>query len=159
MFQDLPHANDLSTNHLYSLIESKLHLLTEMQGLSIAQSDFVAKQDMSALMTLLSRKQDLMGSLLQIQSQLVPFQPQDPEQRIWADPARRKTCQNRLARCDQLLQQMIIMENRSLDTMTLQREIGAARLQQKTNASTLQHAYEAGELDESIVENALCIEG
>ncbi|MFY8200071.1 MAG: hypothetical protein ACOVLE_05345 [Pirellula staleyi] len=159
MYQDLRHANVLSTNHLYSLIESKLHLLTEMQGLSMAQSDLVAKQDMSALMTLLSRKQDLMGRLLHIQSQLVPFQPQDPEQRVWADPARRKTCQKRIARCDQLLQQMIIMETRSLDTMNLQREIGAAQLQQKTNASTLQHAYQAGELDKSIVENAFCIEG
>lgn len=159
MYHDLPPANDLSTHHLYSLIESKLHLLTEIQELSIAQSDLVAKQDMSALMTLLSRKQDLMCMLEQIQSQLVPFQPQDPEQRVWADPARRKTCQNRILRCDQLLQQMIVMENRSLDNMTLQREILAAQLHQKTNASTLLQAYQAGELDKSIIDNAFCVEG
>ena len=153
------HSNDLSTDALFSLIESKLHLLTEMQEMSIAQSDFVAQHDMSSLMSLLSRKQELMESLKEVQSRLEPFQPQDPEQRIWPNSARRKTCQSMIERCNQLLQQMIVMENRSLDNMTLQREIVAAQLQQNINATTLQNAYQASDMEELMVEGSFSIEG
>ena len=77
-------STDLSTDSLFALIESKLHLLTEMQAMTLTQTDFVAQHDMSSLMTLLSRKQDLMGALGNVQSELVRFQGQDPEQRSWA---------------------------------------------------------------------------
>ena len=159
MNQDPVRSTDLSTDTLFSLIESKLHLLSEMQEMSIAQSDMVAQYDMSSLMTLLSRKQELMESLREVQSRLAPFQPQDPEQRIWPDPSRRQKCKSMIARCDQLLQQMIVIENRSLDNMTLQREIVSAQLQQNINATTLQHAYQTNELDESMAEGAFSIEG
>ena len=150
---------DLSTERLYQFIETKLHLLTEMRDMAIAQSDFVAQHDMTGLMTLLSRKQMLMESLQQVQTQLQPFQSQDPEARVWADALKRKRCQVMIAQCDTIVQNLIVMENHSLDNMTVQKELVVAQLQQNIDASTLQHAYHASDLDESLSDGGLSIEG
>ena len=150
---------DLSTELLFSLIESKLHLLTEMQAMSLAQTDLVSQHDMTSLMTLLSRKQELLGALGQIQSELTKFQAQDPEQRTWTTLDRRKTCQEMVTRCDQLLQELIVMEDRSLGNMNLQREMVAAQLQQNFDACTIQNAYQSNDLIESSFDSSLSIEG
>ena len=152
-------STDLSTDSLFALIESKLHLLTEMQAMTLTQTDFVAQHDMSSLMTLLSRKQDLMGALGNVQSELVRFQGQDPEQRSWASESRRKSCQKMVARCDQLLQELIVMEDRSLGSMNLQRESVTAQLQQNIDACAIQNAYQSSNLEESSFDNSLSIEG
>lgn len=159
MNQEAIRSIELSTESLFELIESKLHLLNEMQAMSLAQTDLVSQHDMTALMTLLSRKQELMGALGAVQSQLAQFQGQDPEQRKWSSPARRKTCQEMVARCDQLLQELIVMEDRSLGNMNLQRDIVAAQLQQNIDASTIQNAYQSSDIDEVSLESTLSIEG
>ncbi len=152
-------STDLSTDSLFALIESKLHLLTEMQAMTLTQTDFVAQHDMSSLMTLLSRKQDLMGALGNVQSELERFQGQDPEQRSWASESRRKSCQKMVARCDQLLQELIVMEDRSLGSMNLQRESVTAQLQQNIDACAIQNAYQSSDLEESSFDSSLSIEG
>jgi hypothetical protein len=152
-------AETLTTEELFQLVESKLHLLTEMRDLTLTQTDLVAHHDMSALMTLLSRKQGLMDSLHEVQSKLQPFQAQDPESRIWSTPDRRKSCQAMVAQCDAIVQNLIVMENRSLDNMIVQREMVAAQLQQNINASTLQHAYHSSDISETTEEGFLSIEG
>ena len=43
---------ELTTDTLFALIDSKLHLLREMHSMSIAQTDFVAQHDMTSLMSL-----------------------------------------------------------------------------------------------------------
>lgn len=152
-------STELSTDSLFALIESKLHLLTEMQAMTLTQTDLVALHDMTSLMTLLSRKQDLMGALGNVQSELVRFQDQDPEQRSWSSQVRRKTCQEMVARCDQLLQELIVMEDRSLGSMNLQRESVTAQLQQNVDACAIQNAYHSSDLDESSFNSSLSIEG
>ncbi len=152
-------STELSTDSLFALIESKLHLLTEMQAMTLTQTDLVSQHDMSSLMTLLSRKQELMGALGNVQSELVRFQGQDPEQRSWSSESRRKTCQQMVARCDQLLQELIVMEDRSLGSMNLQRESVAAQLQQNFNACAIQNAYHSSDLEESSFDSSLSFEG
>ena len=147
------------TEALFRLIESKHHLLSEMKQMSITQSDLVSQHEMTDLMTLLSRKQHLMESLHEVQNGLTPFQSQDPEARIWSSPSRRKTCQEMIANCDRLLQELIVMENRSLDNMTVQREMVSAQLQQNINAATVQHAYQTSDSDDTSLESFLSIEG
>lgn len=159
MNQEAIRSIELSTESLFELIESKLHLLTEMQAMSLTQTDLVSQHDMTALMTLLSRKQELMGALGNVQSQIAQFQGQDPEQRKWSSPERRKTCQEMVARCDQVLQELIVMEDRSLGNMNLQRDTVAAQLQQNIDASTIQNAYQSSDLDEVSFESTLSIEG
>ena len=152
-------STELSTDSLFALIESKLHLLTEMQAMALTQTDLVAQHDMSSLMTLLSRIQDLMGALGSVQSELVRFQCQDPEQRSWSSESRRKSCQKMVARCDQLLQELIVMEDRSLGSMNLQRESVAAQIQQNIDACAIQNAYHSSDLEESSFDSSLSIEG
>ena len=152
-------STEFSTDLLFSLIESKLHLLVEMQAMSLAQTDLVAQHDMTSLMTLLSRKQDLIGALGKVQSELARFQDQDPEHRSWSTPARRKSCQEMVARCDQLLQELIVMEDRSLGSMNLQRESVVAQLQQNIDACAIQNAYQSRDLEESSFDSSLSIEG
>ncbi len=152
-------SSELSTDSLFELIESKLHLLTEMQAMSLAQADLVTQHDMTSLMTLLSRKQELMSALGSVQSELARFQHQDPELRVWTNPGRRKICQEMVARCDQLLQELIVMEDRSLNNMNLQRESVAAQLQQNIDACTIQHAYHSSDVEESSFDSSLSIEG
>jgi hypothetical protein len=155
----LPPSLATGTEALYRLIESKLHLLREMKLMSIEQGDLVAQHEMSGLMTLLSRKQELMESLNTVQQGLVPFQAQDPESRSWSSPSRRKECQSMIAECDELLKHLIVMEGRSLDGITIQRELTAAQLQQNVAASTVQHAYQTSEDDFDSTEGYLSIEG
>ena len=152
-------STELSSDSLFGLIESKLHLLTEMQAMTLTQTDLLAQHDMTSLMTLLSRKQDLLGALGNVQSELVRFQDQDPEQRSWSSQSRRKTCQEMVARCDQLLQELIVMEDRSLGSMNLQRESVAAQLQQNIDACAIQNAYQSSDLEESSFNSSLSIEG
>ena len=152
-------STEPSTDLLFSLIESKLHLLTEMQAMSLAQTDLVSQNDMTSLMTLLSRKQDLMGALGKVQSELAHFQDQETEQRSWSSPTRRKSCQEMVTRCDQLLQELIVMEDRSLGSMNLQRESVVAQLQQNVDAWAIQNAYHSNDIEESSFDSTLSIEG
>jgi hypothetical protein len=145
------------TEALFQLIESKLHLLKEMKLMSIEQGDLVAQHEMSGLMALLSRKQELMESLNTVQQALTPFQSQDPESRSWSSASRRKECQAMIVESDELLKHLIVMEGRSLDGITIQRELTAAQLQQNVTASTVQHAYQTSE--EESIEGYLSIEG
>jgi len=158
---DAIRSSELSTDSLFALIETKLHLLTEMQSMTLTQTDLVAQHDMSSLMAILSRKQELMGALSQVQSDLARFAHQDPETRIWSAPARRKTCQDMVVRCDQLLKELIVMEDRSLGNMNLQRDSVVAQLQQNFDASTIQHAYHSSDTNEEdlSLDSSLSIEG
>ena len=152
-------SSELSTDSLFELIESKLHVLVEMQAMSLAQADLVTQHDMTSLMTLLSRKQELMSALGSVQSELARFQDQDPELRVWSTPGRRKDCKDMVARCDQLLKELIVMEDRSLNSMNLQRESVGAQLQQNIDACTIQNAYHSSDVDESSFDSSLSIEG
>ncbi|AMV34777.1 hypothetical protein VN12_21805 [Pirellula sp. SH-Sr6A] len=130
-----------STERLFGLFETKLHLLSQMQSMALEQDELVAQHDMSGLMSLLSRKQQLMESLQAIQNELHPFQHEDPEKRVWRSPARRLECQKIVKRCEDVVQQLILLENRSLDHMNLQREAVQSQLLQNAAADQIQRAY------------------
>jgi hypothetical protein len=101
-----------------------------------------------------------MDALRELQTQFIPFQSQDPESRSWPSPERRKACQAMVANCDALVQNLIVLENHSLDNMTIQRDMVAAQLQQNVNASTLQQAYHSSDVDEEAwADGSLSIEG
>lgn len=149
-----------STDNLFELIQTKLHLLTEMRSLSIAQTDLISQHDATVLMGVLSKKQQLMDSLQDVQERLVPFQNQLPDSRRWSSQEKRTLCQALSSRCDTLLSELIVMENRSLDNMVVQRELVSAQLQQNANASLVQHAYQANKADEQVfADSAFSAEG
>ena len=130
-----------NTERLFELIETKLHLLEEMQALTIEQADQVAQHDMTALMVVLSRKQSLMESLQSVQLELVSYRDEDPDARVWSSPDKRTRCKAMVQRSDQLLSELIVQENRCLDNMNLKRDSVLTQLQQNVAASQLQAAY------------------
>jgi hypothetical protein len=151
MLVPIDRKTDRDTEQLFGLLDTKWRLLLEMRELSILQSDVVARQDVSELMALLARKEVLMDRLMQLQHALSPFAAQDPEKRLWSSPERRRDCQQIKARCDALVQEMLVMENRSIDHMHSQREMVANQLQQVTDSIRLAQAYASvsSEPDES----------
>lgn len=150
---------DLDSERLFELIEMKLHLLTEMHSRTLEQTDFVATHDMNSLMSLLSRKQMLMDSLTEVQHQLSDFAHEDPELRNWSSIDRRKECQQMVARCEKLVSELLVMEGRSIDNMTLQRERVASQLLQNADASRIVQAYEGCEQNDDSSEQSISFSG
>ncbi|MFN7874638.1 MAG: hypothetical protein ACK5PB_04930 [Pirellula sp.] len=136
-----PSTHVHSTERLFELIETKLHLLEEMQALTIEQADQVVQHDMTALMVVLSRKQSLMESLQSVQTELLSYRDEDPDSRVWSSPDKRTRCKAMVQRSEQLLSELIVQENRCLDNMNLKRDSVLTQLQQNVAASQLQAAY------------------
>lgn len=148
-----------ATERLFSLFETKLHLLRELQALALEQSSLVAQHDMTALMTVLSRKQSIMESINQIQEQLAKYRDDDPEQRTWSSQERRKECQAIVHECDALVQALIVQENRSIDDMAAHKDGIHSQLQQNAAASQVQKAYSNSPLSDLDSEGGFTLEG
>lgn len=146
-----PTISKLPTDELFEAFETKLHLLREMYQMTIEQMDLVSQHDLTALMTLLSRKQSLMESLSNVQKRFEPFHREDPEKRKWISAERRRQCQSMAAECDSLLKLLIEHENQSLDNMNLKRELVQAQLDQNASAARVQQAYSS--FEETIVDD------
>lgn len=136
-----PSTHVHNTERLFELIETKLHLLEEMQALTIEQADQVVQHDMTALMVVLSRKQSLMESLQSVQMELLSYRDEDPDSRVWSSPDKRTRCKTMVQRSEQLLSELIVQENRCLDNMNVKRDSVLTQLQQNVAASQLQAAY------------------
>jgi hypothetical protein len=147
------------TEQLFSLMEAKLGLLSELRSLAMQQSDAVDKQDVGDLLQLLGRKQGLMERLQAIQDQLRPFAEEDPETRIWSSPERRATCQANKRRCDQWIEEILVMEHRAIETMSSQREAISGQLVQATDAMRLSRAYGLHDDDPSNFESVISFDG
>lgn len=141
-----PSTHAHNTERLFELIETKLHLLEEMQALTIEQADQVVQHDMTALMVVLSRKQSLMESLQTVQMELLSYRDEDPDSRVWSSPDKRSRCKAMVQRSEQLLSELIVQENRCLDNMNVKRDSVLTQLQQNVAASQLQAAYSSVDL-------------
>ncbi len=148
-----------STERLVTLFETKLHLLQEMQALSLEQSSLVEKHEMTSLMTLLSRKQQLMESLQRVQLEMAPYRDEDPESRVWESPDRRQACRALVAECDKLTQWLIVQENQSIAQMDAQRDGMQSQIQQNAAASQVQRAYLANSVSELEASGDFTLEG
>lgn len=129
------------TEVLYALFEAKAMLLRELRELTLQQGDSVSKQDMPELLNLLARKQSLMDRLMSIQEKMSAFANDAPDDRVWRGPERRTACRAFQAECERLVRELLVLENRSIDQMSQQRDIVASQLQQVTDAMRLSRAY------------------
>lgn len=129
------------TEKLFSLMEAKRTLLADLRTLAVEQGEAIDKQDISELLNLLGRKQGLMDRLLSLQQHLVPYQGDDPEQRVWSSPERRQACRDTKRTCDQWIQEILVMEQRAATNMTAQRDALAGQLLQVSDSMRLSRAY------------------
>jgi hypothetical protein len=147
------------TEHLFSLMEAKRAVLAELRNMAILQIDAIDKQDITELLQLLSRKQLRMDRMVALQQQLSTFQGEDPESRLWVTPERRHACQAIKRECDRWIQEILVMEQRAADSMTVQRDALAGQLLQTADSMRVTRAYGfEGDLPDS-TEGSLSIDG
>ncbi|MFN6129753.1 MAG: hypothetical protein ACK6DC_11725 [Planctomycetota bacterium] len=147
------------TEQLFSLMDAKRMLLAELRGLSVSQAEAIDKQDVSELLALLARKQAMMDRLMIVQQQMLSFQGEDPETRVWSNPERRRACQEIKRLCDQWIQEILVMEQRATESMTAQRDTIAGHLLQSADSMRLARAYGFDEANASDADESLSLDG
>ena len=151
---------DFSTARLTEIAERKLHLLTQLRELSLDQHGFADAHRIDELLSLLSRKSDVIDRLKAIQDELKPFQLQDPDQRQWPSEAERVRCRELFEKSEKMLAELLVIDNRTLGEMTQQREVIGQQLSQFTSAEAIFEAYGGtNEYGEELSASSLLLEG
>jgi hypothetical protein len=142
--------SNLNTEELSSLLERQLEILSALLMLAQQQVDYLGADNVELLLSMLARKQPLINELLELQANLQPFREQDPEQREWVSEHKRAHCQQLVAQCTQMHQELLRLEAMMLSELELHRNAVAAQLQDGRDATLAHTAYSAEALlDES----------
>jgi hypothetical protein len=149
----------LCTEQLSELVERKLHLLRSLMDLSLAQHDLVSTSQIDALLTLLGRKNRAMEALQTVQRDLLPYQDQAAEARVWRSQLARENCRRNLIDCERLMSELIAIESHDVETLSEERELVGKQLQSIHSVSSVNRAYEANSTDEEEVTAGFSIEG
>jgi len=118
----------MTTAKLAALIDARLGVLTQLLALSRRQTTVIDGDDLSALLTVLAGKQQLVNQLQLLDKQLAPFQQQSPESRQWSSAAERARCQQQAAQCEAVLREILTAERQAEDQMTQRRDAISQRL-------------------------------
>ena len=129
------------SDELAKLISVKYDILQQLRELSRRQIEIVESTDMDRLLTVLAAKQLLLKDLQNVELQLDPFRPDDPELRQWRTANEREQCRQIAKRCEALLQEIMLMEKRCETVLTTRRDQVAARLDEAHGASEARRAY------------------
>lgn len=141
---------DLETSELRKCLERQLEILSALLLLAQQQADCLGADDVEVLLSMLARKQPLLAELLELQEKLRPYREQDPEQRVWTSTAQREHCQQLVANCTQVHQEILRLEASTLTVLEQHRNAIAAQLQDGRDATLAHTAYSATSLlDES----------
>jgi hypothetical protein len=133
----------LPTDLLAELIDAKRDVLEQLRQLARRQSDLIAGGDLAALMTILAAKETLLRRLLNLEKQLDPFRPEDPESRRWRSPELRRRCRQSAERCEALLAELMLLEKQGETELQRRRDETAARLDGAHAAMEARRAYVA----------------
>jgi hypothetical protein len=131
----------LDTARLTELAERKLHLLTQLRELSLDQHSLADQRRTDELLSVLSRKNDVIDRLRSIQDELKPFKAQEPEQRTWTSVTARNHCVELFRRSEVLIAEILVIDNQTLGEMTLQRDLVGQQLSQFASAEAIHEAY------------------
>jgi len=152
------------TKKLQELGDLKLHLLRAARELSIQQVEVMQSDDVATLLTVLSRKSEILDTLKTLQKELDPYRNQEPEDRIWDSPDEQASCRKTFEQIDRLLEELSQMDNLALDQMTQQRDAMASQIAQFATAEAVQNAYASSFLSsdddtQSAVSSGFSLEG
>lgn len=129
------------TKKLQELGNLKLHLLRSARELSIQQVEVMQSDDVATLLTVLSRKSEILDTLKTLQKELDPYRNQQPEDRRWDSAEGQAACRTTFEEIDRLLEELSQMDNQALDQMTQQRDAMASQIAQFATAEAVQNAY------------------
>jgi hypothetical protein len=134
-------SESFGTKKLQELGSLKLHLLRSARELSIQQFEVMQSDDVATLLTVLSRKSEILDTLRTLQKDLDPYRDQQPEDRQWDSAEERLACRKTFEEIDRLLEELTQMDNRALEQMTQQRDAMASQIAQFATAEAVQNAY------------------
>lgn len=129
------------TQQLSALIERQLSVLSDLKMLAVQQTECLGTDHVERLLSLIARKQPLIEELLQIHTELKPFQDQDPDERRWSDSTARAHCRELSESCRKLHQEILRLESQALGELELNRNAIAAQLQDCRDATLASSAY------------------
>jgi hypothetical protein len=131
------------TERLTELIKKKHAVLAQLRDVGRRQMDLVNGGDVAALLALLGAKQQLIAGLQALEQDLTPYYAEDPDRRVWPSPQHRAACARQAAECNAMLEEIVAMEKRGAEKMTVRRNEVAEQLQQAHAATQIASAYEA----------------
>ena len=114
-----------------------------MRDLGRKQADLISAGDMNALLRLIAAKNQLMVALQSIETQLAPFHAEDPDSRQWESPEKRAASGVLAAECNQLLEEVMVLERDNEEKMTHKRDQVVNQLQVAQAATIARGAYQA----------------
>ena len=131
----------METDGLAKRMDEKLAVLLQLRDLSRRQSDLIAAENMTRLLAVLSAKQTLLVELQRIQTQLKPYQHEDPATRAWRSASDRDRCRDVTQRCASLLSEIMLLERRSEMELKQHRDAAARRLTSSHSSAEATRAY------------------
>ena len=137
--------NRIETDQLADLIGKKHQVLEQLREQSRRQTELIDGSESEKLLTVLGTKQALIDELQKIERQLDPFRSQDPDQRIWRSPGDRKAAQQLAQRCENLLQEIMLLDKQAELQLQQRRQTTATQLQAAHHASHAANAYHKGQ--------------
>jgi hypothetical protein len=133
------------TELLFTCMQQRRDVLLAVRFLTEAQVAASQMADVNVLLGILARKEALLEEFALLNRTLMSFQQPDPEQRLWASPARRQECQSLASEGNRLLAEIIKIDEATLTDMTNHRDAIASQLQNGTDSILAHNAYTAGE--------------
>jgi hypothetical protein len=137
--------NVFDTDRLMELIAAKQQVVELLVGLAQRQLDLAEQPEMAPLLKLLAAKQTVLDQLQRLERELDPYRTQDPDQRVWRNPADRQRCQAQADRCGLLLSQAMSLEKQGEAALLRRRQAAAAALEEAQSAADARTAYTAPE--------------
>ena len=141
-----PSSQLASTEHLLECMRQRRNLLLAIRKLTEAQQASTGGSDASVTLGILARKESLIDELLILHQQLQPFHVDVPEQRVWSSPQRRVECQQLSDEGKALLTEILLIEQATIEQLSVKRDAVAAQLQNGTDSILASSAYTAGDL-------------
>lgn len=138
-----PHSTEY-TEALLQHMSGRLEILSRLRDLGRQQSATATTANADATLNILARKQTLLDELRALHSRLGPYQADDPEARVWTSEQRREQCRQLADESRRILQEVISLEQTTIDEFSNCRDAIAAQLQDGTDSVLAHSAYTAG---------------
>lgn len=147
MERTVMHATQ-STERLAELIETRHATLSELRSLAALQYRIVNSRDLGKLVELLAAKQRFLERLRTIDEALAPYRHDDPDSRVWADPARREWCRQLAAESVVWMGEVMELEVAAERCLAAQRDETTAELDQEACRFRAISAYRSSDVAE-----------
>ena len=119
----------LSTTTLAELIQRRHDCLRELLALVRRQHELATAGDLDGLLVVLTCKQPYLDSLQSSSRALAPFNGEDAESRVWADPSHRVRCQTLWNECAAMYDEIVTGEQSSEAMLRERRDQVGRRLE------------------------------